>query len=216
MTSVPATSQPRRIRVFSSPAVLGNLARAGLAVVIAALAGGCALKTDVVPTQPSAITQRLLFRALERALAQLDLSPFSGRRVSVDLISQTKDDGFAKRFLVDWLREHRVQVVSDQADLKLDVIASVLGTDHGQTLLGVPSLQSTLVPVATPEISLFKWERHRGRTDLQIYAFEASTDTFVRKSATAVGVSKQDDYTLLLLINFTVSDLEKPPPASSR
>jgi len=202
-------SRPRKPDLRARVLAMGML---GLCLA----AAGCALKTEFVPAEPSAITQRLVFRSLERALAGLDVSRFIGRRVTVALFTQTKDATFAKEFLVARLREQGVLVVSDHADLKLEAFAAALGTDAGQTFLGIPSIQASLLPVATPEIALFKWARHRGRAEIQIYAFDSSTDAFLEKTPRAFGGAKQDDYTVLLFISFTVTDLEEPPEASPR
>jgi hypothetical protein len=51
--------------------------------------------------------------------------------------------------------------------------------------------------------------------EIQIYAFDASSGAFAQKTPLSIGQSKQDDYTLLLVISFTISDLEErePPPS---
>jgi hypothetical protein len=58
-------------------------------VALCILTSGCTYSSQFVPTQPSAITQQLVIRSLERALTQLDLTGFVGRRVTLDLFTQT-------------------------------------------------------------------------------------------------------------------------------
>ena len=73
-----------------------------------------------------------------------------------------------------------------------------------------------------PEISLFRDMRHSGRTELQVYTIDADSGKFLNKSRVAVGAAQYDDYKILLVINFTRSDIEKgswqwhPGPARLR
>jgi hypothetical protein len=190
------------------------LTRGLVIVALTTLAGGCAASSQLIPTQPSAVTQQLVVRSLERALMQLDVSRFAGRKVSIELTSQSYGaQSFAKEFVTTWLEAKGVRVTSDAPDLTLKVIASVLGTDRGETFFGIPPLQSTLVGVPTPEVSLFKWVRNRGLTEMSVFVFDARTNTFLEAVGPGIGRSLQDDVTILIVINFTRTDVEARPPA---
>jgi hypothetical protein len=194
------------------------VARALTRVIVALTTlGGCAGSSQLLPTQPSAVTQQLVVRSFERALMKLDVSRFAGRKVSVELASQSYGaQSFAKEFVTTWLEARGVRVTSESPDLTLKVIASVVGTDRGETFFGIPQLQSTLVGVPTPEISLFKWVRNRGLTEMSVFVFDARTSTFLETVGPGIGRSKQDDVTILIIINFTLTDIEDRPPAPSR
>jgi len=60
-----------------------------------------------------------------------------------------------------------------------------------------------------PEISLFKDVRHSGHAEIEIYTIDAGSGEFVDKSPPAIGQAKYDDYTILIVINFTRSDVDK-------
>lgn len=182
-------------------------------VLVCLLTTGCALSVQVASTQRPAIEQELLVRSLERAVAGLDVKRFSGRRVLLDLHGLTPDQGFAKEFLIARMRQQGVDIVSDekQAELRLKVFASVLGVDRGDTLLGLPATVAPLVGITVPEIALFKWVRNRGHTEVEIYAFDGQTQRFVDKVPASVGRSKYDQFTVLVVISFTWSDLDEPP-----
>ena len=188
--------------------------RHGLSVVtLCVLLSGCVSSSQLVPTQPSAITQQLVLRSLERALMQLDTTRFEGRTVSVDLLTQTgSGQAFVEEFVIAWFRAHRIRVAAEPQDLKLSVFASVLGTDRGESFFGIPSIQTPLIGVPTPEIALFKWVRNRGLAEISIYGFDATTSAFVGTVGPGIGHSKQDDFTILIVINFTLSDADKRPP----
>jgi hypothetical protein len=104
-----------------------------------------------------------------------------------------------------------VEVVTDaaRAELRLKVFATVLGVDKGETLLGVPALQVPVVSVPIPEVALFKWVRHRGAAEVQLYVYDPLTDRLLGDVAAALGRAKFDQFTVLLVIGFTVSDLDE-------
>lgn len=183
-----------------------------LAVVVALGAGCSAWK--VTMTERSATEQELLVRALERAVARLDTTALHGRRVDLALFAWTKDQAFAREFVAAHLEARGVDVVESGAELRLRVFASVLGLDQGETLVGLPALQVPVVSVPIPEIALFKWVRNRGHAEVQIHVYDARSGEFRQQLADGVGRSKFDEFTILVLVSFTVSDLDKRAPAS--
>jgi hypothetical protein len=170
------------------------------------------LSSGLLPTQPPAITQQLVIRSLERGLSGLYVHRFAGRRVDVAVFAQAGNEAFVKEFVMSWLKAHGVRTVSKDPELQLKVFATVLGTDRGETLLGLPAFQAPVVNVPFPEIALFKWVRHRGLTELRAFAFDAKTEDFVDQLPPGVGHAKSDDFTVLIFIGFSSSDLDKPVP----
>jgi hypothetical protein len=200
---------PGRVDLF----VQGGVMRGPRAVLwtatLLALAAGCSAR-HVTVSDRSAVEQELLVRSLERAVARLDLTALAGRRVVVELLALTRDQGFAREFVAARLQRRGVEVVSEaaRADLRLKVFATVLGVDRGETLLGVPALQVPVVSVPIPEIALFKWVRHRGAAEIQLYGYDPRTDQLVGDVTAALGRAKFDQFTVLLVVGFTVSDLD--------
>ena len=183
--------------------------RVSLALMGCLLAGGCSLAGQLPPTKPAGVTQQLLIRSLERALAQLDLGKLQGPGVNIDVFVQDGNQAFIKEFVTAWLRAHGVRTVSESPEIKAKVFASVYGTDSDRTFIGIPAFQVPVVNVPFPEIALFKWERNRGQTELRIYEFEGKTDTPLAPQAPGVGRSKYDNFTVLIIFGFTLSDVEK-------
>jgi hypothetical protein len=151
---------------------------------------GCRYSSQLVPTQPSAVTQQLVIRSLERALTRLDLTGFVGRRVTLDLFTQTANQAmigtpwagsqaFVKEFVTAWFEAHGVRVTPDAGELKLKIATPVLGTDRGETFFGIPAFQIPVLAIPFPEVSLFRWIRNRGLAEIWVYAFEGGTNTFV-------------------------------------
>lgn len=178
------------------------------------LAGCATQSTDIYPTSPSATSQLLVFRALERAVARLDLAQLRDRRVRLEIISQLYDHKFASTYLETWLRTHGVKVGDDEPDLRLQVFVLTLGTDKGQSFIGIPSFQLPVLAVPVPEIALFKWIRNRGRADLRAYAFDPKTADLVDLLPETTGRSKFDDFTILVVLGFSITDTNASLPAS--
>ena len=175
------------------------------------LLAGCAATAQITNTTRSSIEQQLLVRALERAMAGVDTQKLKDKTVAVDLYGLTPDKDFAKEYFTAWLQSQQVRVAPDPklAQLRVKVFASVLAVDQGQSFLGAPSFTVPLVGFAVPEIPLFKNVEHSGHAEIKTSVSDARTGEFVDESSPAVGESYHDDYTLLIVIHFTRSDLQK-------
>ena len=188
-------------------------------LVTTLLISGCATPRQATVTQRSAVEQELIVRSLERAVAALDVERLLGRRVVFDLFALTGDQGFAREFVTARLQRRGLDIITDatKADVRLKVFATVLGVDRGETLIGTPALQAPIVSIAVPEIALFKWIRHRGMAEIQLYAYDPNTDQLVEGVAAALGRAKYDEFKVLLVIGFAVSDLdERGEPVAER
>jgi len=180
-------------------------------VTAALAAGGCAMTPTA--TARSTLEQRLLSRSLERALARIDVSMFRGKRVFMDLAALTPDQGYARTFVAAELRQRGVLIVGDatEAEVRIQVIAPGLGVDQGETLIGLPATAVPLLGLAVPEIALFKWVRHRGTTEIKLYAYDNDGHAF-ETAPTALGESRYSQFTVLMIVRFTRDDLDAPPP----
>ena len=164
-------------------------------------------------TQRSSIEQQLLVRSLARAVARLDSERYIGERVHLALFTLTDGnvEAFATQFVKVRLAEQGVCIVSDGevADLQLTIFASVLSVDQRETLIGLPSFIFPVVGTTVPELALYKSVQNQGQTQLQIYAFDSHTGSFVGKTAISVGQAAYDQYKILVVINFTISDISE-------
>lgn len=189
-----------------------QLAVAALGLGVAALATGCVSSVQLTPAQPSAVSQQLVIRSLERSLGQIDTSRLAGRKVSVDLYAQTAaTQVFVKEFVVAWLEARNVRVATGSQELAVKIFASAVGSDRGETFVGIPSIQAPVIGIPIPELALFKWARNRGLSEVLVYVFDGTSNQLVETLGPAVGRSKQDDFTFVVILNFTLSDVEKRP-----
>jgi hypothetical protein len=175
------------------------------------LVGGCAVSPQITNTPRSSIEQELLVSSLERGFETLEKQHLAGATVTVDFYGLTPDKDFAKEFLIAWLQSHQVRIVTDpnEAQLRVKVFAPVLGVDQAQSFIGTPAFTVPFLGVTIPEIALFRDVRHMGHAALETYTIEEDGGKFLVKSPPAMGRSEYDDYTILIVIHFTRSDMEK-------
>jgi len=188
-----------------------GLARASLAGLVALLLTGCSLANSIGTTAPTGITQQLLVRSLERALADIDLERAKQKPIALEVTVQAGNEGFVKDYVTTWLKAHGVRVTSESPEQKLKVFVQVYGTDRDQTLIGLPAFQAPVVNVPVPELALFKWVRNRGVAELRMWAFDSKGDVIMDTPPPYVGRAKYDDFTILLFIGFTRSDINTHP-----
>jgi len=182
-----------------------------LSPYVCLVAAGCAAAPEITKTPRSSIEQKLLVRALERALDQLDAAQFEGKNVAVEFYGLTPDKDFAREFFIAWLQSRRVRIAANMthAQLRLKVFASVLSVDRGQSFIGLPAFTVPVVGFVFPEISLFKDVKHVGHAEIRISTTDAETGEFVSESAPSAGKAHHDDYTMLIVVHFTHTDLEE-------
>jgi hypothetical protein len=65
-----------------------------------------------------------------------------------------------------------------------------------------------IIGFGVPEIPLFKNIEHSGHAELKISVADEKSGEFVAESVPAIGTTKHDDYTLLIIIHFTRTDME--------
>jgi hypothetical protein len=172
---------------------------------------GCSASTQITNTPRSSIEQRLLVRALDRALAALDLEQLKEKTVAVEFHGLTPDRDFAREYCTAWLQGHRVRLATHprQAELRLKVFAPALGVDQGQAFFGIPAVTLPVLGLTTPELALFKSLTHHGHAQLQVYTIDATTGEFIDKTPVGNGEASYDQYTILILVNYTRSDLDE-------
>jgi hypothetical protein len=193
---------------------MANMAFLALLVTASVLASACTT-VRVTATGRSSIEQRLLVRSLERAVTRLTMAPLSGKSARVQLFALTGDQAFAEEFLRARLEARGVRVVraAEPADVVVRVFAGALAVDTAATLIGIPAIsQVPVLAVPLPEIALFKWERSRGHAEVQLYTYDAE-GRFLDRLPDALGEAKWNRFTILIVINFTVTDLDDPPQA---
>lgn len=163
-------------------------------------------------TARSGLEQKLLVRGIERAVAKLDVEALRGRRVNLEVVGLAMDElPFAKEMIVARLAKNGVRVVpnSEKIEFKVKVLANMLAVDQTETLLGTPEF--TVLGIPIPAISVYRQVRNRGRAEMQMYVFSDNEETLVHEFPLALGEAKYDRHTILFIIGWTTSDIDKKP-----
>jgi hypothetical protein len=184
-------------------------------------------------TPRSAIEQLLLGQALERSLVSLTVPIPEGRSITVEatgfitdmafpltlekpgeLLHQGYSDvSFTRDMVVRRLGQLglRVPTRKEQAGYLIRVIIQALGTEQATFFFGLPLIQTALLPVAVPEITIYKEQHQRALARLSLDIFDASTGRLVESTPWYEGSAYYNQYTMLLWISFRTTDLQPPP-----
>jgi len=91
------------------------------------------------------------------------------------------------------------------------VMAESFGTMQGVTFFGMPPVQSVLIPFALPELTLYKQQNQSGYARLHLDIYDNRTGEFLGSSATLVGRTFYNQYTLLFFLTWNRTDIDAPP-----
>ncbi len=171
--------------------------RSRLPLLLVALAlGACTGQIRDTTTARSATETLLLSTAAERAVARLDTTTFTGRRVLLETSFLACVD---REYVVSCLRAHLgrsgVALVDgpDAADAILEVRCATLGCWEGSYTIGIPSLpigfggiMSVTPPINTGFDSIQGWAK------LEAFAWEPRTRRLLWSSGPLWGSSRED------------------------
>ena len=173
------------------------------------------------PASPTAVQQFLMAQAVERSLHGENIMPIpltSGDSVSLDISGLSVEQGLAvaqdffKGAIEGWLGERGLKIVMDPAKSKyrIHILVQSLGVEQRSSLFGIPPIQSTLLPLALPEIALYASQKLSGYTRFRLDIFESATGQFVRSTPWFQGATYFNEYTILFFFDFEFIDLIAP------
>jgi hypothetical protein len=192
---------------------------------------GCAVEQEYSRTPRTAVEQLLLTQAIERAFHNLhiELPPGAGLEIqatSLDsdrtLVRMTGPDfASAKHPALEttYLRDavsavlgrQGYRIPGQEASYLVRVMVESLGTMQGLTFIGLPPIQSTIIPFALPELAIYKFQKQSGYARLHVDMYENETGAFIGSSATIIGRTYYDQITLLFYLTWASTDLLAPP-----
>lgn len=186
----------------------------GLLVLAAAcLAIGCAIPGRAPRELRSPLEQLLLSQAIERSAAKATLGLPEGTSVVLDSSGLSKDHRFAADVVEGWLGRQGLVIreEGDEAQYRLRMIVQSVGNDQDINFLGMLATKSNWIPIALPEIALYKKNREEGFARLYFDIFEAADGRYVRSTSPVDGTVQQTRYTLLIVFNWRRTDMTSPP-----
>ena len=179
---------------------------------------GC-IKFRVSDPKRTATEQLLLSTAADHAVMQIDVSMIAGRKA---FLNTTYFDAYDKEYIIGSFRDlflsSGVLLVDTAAEAEVVVEArsGAFSIDAADTLTGVPTLPFP-VPFAgvvqTPEVSLYKSERHKSIAKFALVAYERESRKHVTSIGPTVGTAYDNHYQFLGIIKFETTDIpEKQTP----
>jgi hypothetical protein len=112
-----------------------------------------------------------------------------------------------------WLGQHGYLIQDDKenATHRVNVIVESLGMEYADTLVGMPPIQGGFIPIATPELALYKAQYQTGYVKFHFDIFELPSGRFVQSTPSFLAEKFYNDYTLLFLFSYVKTDLMAPP-----
>lgn len=170
--------------------------------------------TNPTLTRPerTGIEQLLLTSAVDNALAELDLSELSGKRVFFnDSYLDSYDVKYVKGAIRDCVSDSGALLVSlEDAEIVVEPRCGGLGIDPSKSLLGIPSIPVPVpgsTVIESPELVLYGSEKMDAVTTIAILAYEIDGKQ-VLSTAPAIGKAHFHNYKILLLFDLNKTDLE--------
>ena len=209
------------------------LHRALCAVLFMMLVGGCSLEQELSRTPRTAVEQVLLTQAVTHALTNLTLRLPAGVNVELDATGLESDRSRLRMTNSDlgtlnspnrvilYIRDtvaaelgrrgYLVRARDMETPYLVRVMAESFGTMQGVTFFGMPPVQSVLIPFALPELTLYKQQNQSGYARLHLDIYDNRTGEFLGSSATLVGRTFYNQYTLLFFLTWNRTDIDAPP-----
>ena len=202
-----------------------------LLIMLTTASFGCAVEQEYSRTPRTAVEQLLLTQAIERAFHNLhmvlppsaslelqDTSLDSDRtlvRINGPELASAKHPALETTYIRDAvsavLGRQGYRIPVQNANYLVRVMVESLGTMQGLTLIGLPPIQSTVIPFSLPELALYKFQKQSGYARVHVDMFDNRTGEFVGSSATIIGRTYYDQYTVLFYLTWAATDLLAPP-----
>lgn len=220
-------------RIIRAPSDGANNAPVGTFLVVAILFTGCAIEQEFSRTPRTAVEQLLLTQAVTYAVNNLTVSLPDHAALHVDVTGlQTdrahfnvvgEDRGVLHGPSLDllFIRDsvatglarlgYRIDPQETSPQYRARVVIESFGTTQGLTFFGMPPVTSVLIPFSLPALTLYKAQGQEGYARLRVEIFDYHTGSFVGSSATSIGRTYYNQYTLLFFLTWQTTDLTAPP-----
>lgn len=187
-----------------------------LSILLIGLLSACSTTQKITNSARTATEQLLISEAITRSLPkQIDLPlPMpKGAIVKLDVTGLTPDKDMAKGVVAGWLGflGYTVQDGPENATYRVNLVIDSLGSEVGNTFFGIPPVQASLLPIALPELALFKADIQSGYARFHLDVFDMPSGRFIASSSPFIADTFYNAYTVLFLISFNKTDLTSPP-----
>jgi len=186
--------------------------------VVGILTGiGCNMTAGLVSSPRTPIEQLLLTQSLLRSLEQQSIPIRPGESVVIETAWPPShqdfagDLAFAASILASWFARQGAVVGADHPVYRVRVLLHAFGLEKKDVFFGVPPIQSLLIPLSLPELTLYRSVRNRGYARLSIDIADAGSGRLIGEPSQSEATVYHEHYTLLFLISWKSTDLLPPP-----
>jgi len=175
------------------------------------------------PTDPLTPTEQLLSSAaLKKGLKDYDVSFLKGTSITLAASGLRVDQSLhgdvihrhMKNVVAGWLGKQGVIIREEGKDAtyRVHLILESVGTTQSIRMLGLPAANSTLLPIAMPELALYKRIQTQGYVAFYFDIFERESGRLIRSTEPQVGSVTQTVYTAFFFIRWRDTNIDTPPP----
>ncbi len=181
------------------------------------LLSACGVSRDASKSPRAATEQLLLSQAVERSLEDVSVPMLKDAAVVMEVAGLTPDQYYVRDSVAGHLaRTQGVRVVDTRSQAKyvVHVMVQALGTELDQSFFGMPQVQGGLIPIALPELPLYKFIREIGYVRYSMNIYEAATGRLALATPWYTKTAAWRQYTIFIFLTFRTSTLTDPPELS--
>jgi len=186
-------------------------------LVAASLLPACGVSRDSSKSPRAATEQLLLSQAVERSFEDVSVPILKDAAVVMEVAGLTPDQYYVRDAVAGHLaRTQGVRIVDrrDQARYVVHLMVQALGTELDQSFFGMPQVQGGLIPIALPELPLYKFIREIGYVRYSMNIYETATGRLVMTTPWYTKTAAWRQYTIFIFLTFRTSTLTDPPELS--
>lgn len=174
------------------------------------------------PTDPLTPTEQLLYStAIKKGLKDFDVGIPKGTTITLTASGLRVDQSLKgdvihrhiKNVVAGWLGQQGVIIREEEKDAtyRVHLILESIGTTQRTRMFGLPATSSTLLPIATPELALYKRIKSQGYARFYFDIFESESGRFIRSTEPQVGSATESVYTVFFFIRWQETNMDSPP-----
>jgi len=140
-----------------------------------------------------------------------------GATVLMEVAGLTPDQFYVRDAVAGHLaRTHGVRIVDrrEAARYVVRVMVQALGTELDQSFFGMPQVQGGFLPIAIPELPLYKFFRQIGYVRYALHVYDVASGTLALATPWYTKTAASRQYTILFFLTFRTSTLTDPPELS--
>lgn len=194
-----------------------RLTGAFVILLAACFLSACGVSRDSSKSPRAATEQLLLAQAVERSFEDVSVPMLKDATVVMEVAGLTSDQFYVRDAVAAHLAAThgtRIRMSRDEAKYLVRVMIQALGTELDQSFFGMPQVQGGLIPIALPELPLYKFIREVGYVRYALNIYETATGRLALTTPWYTKTAAWRQYTIFIFLTFRTSTLTDPPELS--